>query len=71
MTMKMVKLSQLSPGDEINVRHTGQKSGLDELIASIRVWGLLQPIIVRRAPGVMPANGIEIQQFVITDGRRR
>jgi ParB/RepB/Spo0J family partition protein len=63
MTTMLVKLGQLRRDDTINSRTAEEEQGLDELIASIRADGILQPLLVR--------SGDEPGTFKIIDGHRR
>lgn len=60
MKLQHIELNQLKTSDA-NVRKHGAKDGLDELVASIRSLGVIQPLLVR-------ANGTG---FEVIAGQRR
>ena len=41
-----IPLKDIQPDSDINVRHTDKDKGIDELAASIKAMGLLQPIVL-------------------------
>ena len=66
VTRRMAGIDQLEPGSFQPRRHIDQAS-IDELAASIKEHGILQPILVRPKPGFAPDAGV----FEIIAGERR
>ena len=59
---KLLKVSDITVWEAANVRHTEITEGLDELAASIREIGLLQPILVKE---------VEKGKYKVVAGQRR
>lgn len=67
----LIPLKELRPGDAVNARQHGRKTGLAELIASIKARGLLQPLVVREPARSLTAGGYEQRTYDVADGNRR
>ena len=65
------RLASLSPDDivpnPVQPRHEFRQEELDELIVSVREFGVLQPIVVRPRPGAVEGE----PQFELIMGERR
>jgi ParB family chromosome partitioning protein len=67
----LIPLKELRPGDAVNARQHGRKTGLAELVASIKARGLLQPLVVREPARSLTAGGYEQRTYDVADGNRR
>ena len=67
MNIRMVPLSRIEPDPD---QPRQQLEGLDELTASIRTKGVLEPILARPLPSAYP-GGPEQQRYRIISGERR